>query len=518
MKLYDHQESALNRLGNGKILWGGVGTGKSLVAAAYYIRKEAPRDVYVITTARKRDSFDWEKEFARVGVGKDDTLHGHLTVDSWNNIGRYREVEGAFFIFDEQRLVGSGEWAKNFLTITKRNTWILLTATPGDTWLDYIPIFIANGFYKNRTQFKREHVVYAPWSRFPKVDRYVGVGRLVRLRDELLVEMPYVRATTRHSIDVHVDHDEKLFERVLKDRWHVYENRPLRDVAELFLVMRKVVNTSPSRLDAVQNLLTTHSRLIVFYNFDYELHLLRSMLGEVEKSPTPLIEQSPKHKNNSIGAKETTTFPSTSKAISERTDRNTSGGSTPRADTTSFQLTERKDEQWLIHSPVSIESSELESNGREAEGYGEPTQRLSTASVAISTSPDQNSSKVDSTNTISTTTSGSSFQVAEWNGHKHQPVPTSKRWVYLVQYVAGAEAWNCVTTNAICFYSLPYSYKIWEQAHGRIDRLNTIFRDLFYYRLLSNSVIDKIVTRSLDQKKSFNEGKYAREKFGAEKI
>lgn len=466
------------------------------MAATYYVRKESPRDVYVITTARKRDSFDWEKEFARVGVGKDDTLHGHLVVDSWNNIGRYREVEGAFFIFDEQRLVGSGEWSKFFLTIAKRNTWILLSATPGDTWLDYIPVFVANGFYKNRTAFKREHVVYAPWSRFPKVDRYVGVGRLVRLRDELLVDMPYVRSTTRHTIDIHVDHDESTFEKVLKHRWHVYENRPLRDAAELFLVMRKVVNSDPSRISAVRTLLEKHPRIIVFYNFDYELESLRSLTH-------PSISE------NHL-------FPSTSKATSERTDRNTSGGSTPRADTTSFQLTERKDEQWLIHSPVSIESSELESNGREAEGYGEPTQRLSTASVAISTSPDQNSSKVDSTNTISTTTSGSSFQVAEWNGHKHEPVPTSERWVYLVQYVAGAEAWNCVTTNAICFYSLPYSYKIWEQAHGRIDRLNTIFRDLFYYRLLSNSVIDKIVTRSLDQKKSFNEGKYAREKFGAE--
>lgn len=408
MQLYDHQETALKKLSNGKILWGGVGTGKSLTAAVYYLRSEAPKNVYVITTARKRDSFDWEKEFARVGVGKDDTLHGHLTVDSWNNIGRYREVEGAFFIFDEQRLVGSGEWSKGFLTIAKRNHWILLSATPGDTWLDYIPIFVANGFYKNRTQFKREHVVYNTFARFPKVDRYVGVGRLVRLRDELLVEMPYVRQTTRHPIDIYVDHDEKLFERVLKDRWHVYENRPLRDAAELFLVMRKVVNSDSSRIAAVRTLTETHGRLIVFYNFDYELESLRN-----------LIQQSTSETKTS---------------------------SLPTEDTSS-------------------------------------------------TSP--------------------TIHLAEWNGHKHQPVPTSERWVYLVQYVAGAEAWNCVTTNAICFYSLPYSYKIWEQAHGRIDRLNTIFRDLFYYRLLSNSVIDKIIVRSLDQKKSFNEGRYAKEKFGA---
>lgn len=405
--LHDHQEMALQKLSNGKVLWGGVGSGKSITAVFYYIRNETPKDVYVITTARKRDSRDWEMEFLKAGVGAErgPAGHGHLIVDSWHNIGRYRNVEGAFFIFDEQRLVGSGEWSKVFLTLAKRNNWILLSATPGDTWLDYIPLFVANGYYKNRTAFKREHVVYNTFTKFPKVDRYVGVGRLVRLRDELLVEMPFVRHTTRHDIDVPVDYDNQEFEKVLEKRWHVYENRPLRDVAELFSVMRKVVNSAPSRTQAVRNLFSQHSRLIVFYNFDYELNRLREFL-----------------------------------------------------------------------SP-----SKIQNNGEGSEKF-------------------------------------TGFELAEWNGHNHDPVPTSEKWVYLVQYVAGAEAWNCVTTNAICFFSQPYSYKIWEQAHGRIDRLNTIYRDLFYYRLLSNSVIDKIIARALDQKQSFNERRYAKEKFGAEKI
>lgn len=403
IELYEHQERALQKLSNGKILWGGVGTGKSLTAVFYYMRNEAPKNVIVITTARKRDSGDWQQEFLRVGIGTEPgpVTSGSLTVDSWNNIGRYRTIEGAFFIFDEQRIVGSGSWSRTFLAIAKRNNWILLSATPGDTWLDYIPVFVANGYYKNRTAFKREHVVYNTFTKFPKVDRYVGVGRLVRLRQHLLVEMPFVRHTTRHDIDVPVDYDESTFDKVLEKRWHVYENRPLRDAAELFLVMRKVVNTDPSRISAVLTLLEKHPRLIVFYNFDYELNLLRECLSQ----------------------------------------------------------------------------STIPNNGKESRKFMD-------------------------------------FELAEWNGHNHDPVPTSEKWVYLVQYVAGAEAWNCVTTNAICFFSQPYSYKIWEQAHGRIDRLNTIYRDLFYYRLLSNSVIDKIIARALDQKRSFNEGRYAKERWG----
>lgn len=372
----------MNKLDNGKILWGDVGTGKSLTAVAYYIKKEAPRNVYVITTAKKRDSLDWEKEFAKYGVGKlpGATTAGLLVVDSWNNIGRYRDVEDGFFIFDEQRLVGSGAWTGHFTRIAKRNRWILLSATPGDTWLDYIPVFVANGLYRNRTEFKREHVVYAPYVKFPKVQRYVGVGKLVRHRNNILVHMPYTRHTERVIEEIPVEYDKKLFDKVLKDRWNVYESRPLRDVAELFLVMRKVVNSSPSRLQAVKDLLVKHPRLIVFYNFDYELEALRSL-------------------------------------------------------------------------------------------------------ASITT-------------------------VREWNGHLHQEVPETGEWVYLVQYVAGAEGWNCITTNAVCFYSFTYSYKMWHQGHGRIDRLNTTYKRLFYYYLMSNSVIDFAVRGSLKEKKSFNEASF----------
>lgn len=382
LDLYPHQEEAVEKLRNGSILWGGVGTGKSRAAVEYYNRYEEHKDVYVITTAKKRDSLDWDKEFASIGIGKVDgaSIGGLLTVDSWNNIHKYTEVVNAFFIFDEQRLVGSGSWVKSFLKIAKRNRWILLSATPGDTWLDYIPVFVANGFYRNRTEFKREHVVYSPYTKFPKVDRYLGVSRLRKLRDQILVEMPYISHTTRATKDVWVDHDQILMRKAIIDRWHVFESRPLRNSAELFLVMRKIVNSDPSRLETVVRLMKDHPKVIIFYNFDYELEILR--------------------------------------ALSEQTT------------------------------------------------------------------------------------------VAEWNGHKHEEIPDGDSWAYLVQYAAGAEGWNCTTTDTIIFYSLTYSYKLWEQAHGRIDRLDTKFDILNYYVVKSRSPIDLAITKSLKNKKNFNEREY----------
>lgn len=390
MKLLEHQSEALEKLHNGSILYGGVGSGKSLTAACYYMKHEKPKDVYVITTAKKRDSLDWESVFAQFGVGteKGGTVAGVLTIDSWNNIAKYEMIEDAFFILDEQRLVGSGAWVKAFLRIAKRNRWIMLSATPGDTYLDFVPMFIANGLYRNRAQFLQEHVVFAPFLKYPKIVRYVDVATLDKYKNMLLVEMPYLSPNTSIVTEIAVSYDTEKFDIAFKKRWNPYEDQPIVDVAELFRVMRKIVNSDRSRLNALLQLMETHPRIVVFYNFNYELDILRELI-----------------------------------------------------DVTS---------------------------------------------------------------------------VSEWNGHRKQPIPNTDNWVYLVQYVAGAEGWNCTETDTMVFYSLTYSYKNFEQAKGRINRLNNRYNVLNYYIFLSNSVIDHAVRRSLTMKKLFNERKWLAENEGFE--
>lgn len=387
ISLRPHQLEALDKMKNGCILRGGVGSGKTLTALAYYKKYESPKDIYVITTAKKRDSLDWNREAGLLGIGTsvDASVAGVLTVDSWNNIGRYLDVRNAFFIYDEQRLVGSGAWVKSFIKISRVNRWILLSATPGDTWMDYVPVFVANGYYKNRTEFIRRHVVYSRFSKFPKIERYVETGILEKRRRAVLVDMPYARHTIRHEITIPVPHDKELLQRAVKERWHVYEDRPIRDISELFIVMRKVVNSDYARLGSVMKLAEKHPKLIIFYNFNYELDILRTLGG-------------------------------------------------------------------TLNVPV-----------------------------------------------------------AEWNGQKHQDIPEGDRWLYLVQYTAGAEGWNCIETNAIVFYSLNYSYKIFEQSKGRIDRMNTTYVDLFYYVFRSKSHIDAMIWRALKSKENFSESGFARE-------
>lgn len=397
IKLYDYQEEALSKLKTGAILCGGVGSGKSLTALAYYYIKvchgdlnkpfsmKAPKDLYIITTARKRDTNEWDQECHGFDLSRDKKgQRVKLVIDSWNNIKKYTEIQNAFFIFDEQRVVGSGAWVKAFLKITKCNEWILLSATPGDTWLDYVPVFIANGFYKNKTEFTMRHVVYSRFAKFPKVDRYIEEGRLLRLRKSILIEMNYHKKTVSHNETIMVSYDRLLYKQIMKDRWNIFENKPITNISELCYLIRKVVNSDPSRSEKIKELVQCHGKVIVFYNFDYELEILKN------------IE------------------------------------------------------------------------------YGEE------------------------------------YKVAEWNGHKHEDLPSSDKWVYLVQYTAGAEGWNCIETNAMVFYSQNYSYKILHQSSGRIDRLNTPYKDLYYYHLRSSAPIDLAISMALRKKKKFNESSFIR--------
>ena len=403
--LRDYQMDAVNRMFNGCILNGGVGSGKSRTGLYYYFTQNGgyfedkyvpmtdPQDLYILTTARKRDTFEWSGEMSHLLLSiHPETNHykNKVVVDSWNNIKKYTGIKNAFFILDEQKLVGSGAWVKAFLKIAKSNNWILLSATVGDTWTDYIPVFIANGFYKNRTEFNDDHVVFKRFSKFPQIDKYINVNRLIRLRDKLLIDMDFHRKTISHHIDIFCDYSKTKYTDVRKNRWNPYKNEPIVNASELCYTERKVVNSDISRLNEVLDIFEKHRRVIIFYNFDYELEILRSL-----------------------------------------------------------------EESYRLNSHYAVD-------------------------------------------------------MAEWNGHKHQPIPETKEWIYLVQYNAGAEGWNCIKTDAIIFYSQNYSYKMEEQARGRIDRLNTPFTDLYYYHLKSKSKIDLAITRALSQKKNFNEGKYGK--------
>ena len=408
--LRDYQMHAVEKMSNGCILNGGVGSGKSRTGLYYYFKEQGgsfenrkyipmknPKDLYIITTAMKRDSHEWEGELANyhISINKEATYYKDLKVviDSWNNIKKYVEVTNAFFIFDEDRVTGSGTWVKSFYKIAKNNNWIILSATPGDTWEQYIPVFVANGFYRNKTEFAREHIIYSRFTKYPQIDRYIGLNKLLRLRNKILVDMDFHRDTISHHEDVFVHYDISKYKDVIRTRWDPFKNEPIQQASGLCYVLRKIVNTDESRIVALMEILEKTPRAIIFYNFDYELEMLKHLFWDCD----------------------------------------------------------------------GVEG-----------GYFED------------------------------------YKVAEWNGHAHQPIPDSKKWVYLVQYTAGCEGWNCIKTDTIIFFSQNYSYKVVQQASGRINRMNTPYTDLYYYHIISCSGIDLAIRKALDQKKKFNESRWVK--------
>ncbi|MDD3288129.1 MAG: DEAD/DEAH box helicase family protein [Alphaproteobacteria bacterium] len=400
IQLTDYQVDAVEKMHNGCILRGNTGSGKTLTSLVHvfekvlkgssplypghtYTRPKVNVPIYVITTPMKRDSFDWPREAALVPL--------ILTqVDSWNNIKKYESIKNAIFIFDESKVIGYGAWTKSFLKITSNNAWVLLSATPGDTWLEYMPVFLANGFYKNKTEFEREHIIWSRFSKYPKVERYFNISRLIHNRDRIVIDMPDQRPTTQHHKDVICDFDSFQYDVLAKKRWNIFENKPVRDISQLCYLLRKLINSDESRLTALDSIFARHKKVIVFYNFDYELYILR---------------------------------------------------------------------EWCASKHITY---------------------------------------------------------SEWNGHNHDPIPTSKFWVYLCQYTAAKEAWNCIETDCIVFYSQTYSYKALVQSAGRIDRMNTSFMHLYYYHLISGAPIEAAIQTSLTHKENFNEKRWLQNELGSQ--
>lgn len=379
--LMPHQEEAVKNLTDGNILYGKVGSGKSFTGLFYYLRNHYQEKLYIITTAKKRDDNEWQKDIREVGNIKD------AVVDSWNNISKYTNVADSFFIFDEQRAIGSGTWSKSFIKISQKNKFILLTGTPGDNWMDYVPIFIANGFYKNKTDFINQHVEYDRFAKFPKVKAYHNVPVLIENRNKILTLMVFENNIQKNKLYVKCEYDKYNYEIIAKKRWNPYDQIPIPNVSKYQALLRKATINSYKRIRQLYWIVKSRKKVIVFYNYNYELESIRELLDFI------------------------------------------------------------------------------------------------------------------------------GLYYHEWNGHKHEPIPKTNRWVYLVQYNSGSEGWNCIDTNIIVFYSMNHSYRIMHQSEGRIDRLNTKYKELDYIYFTSDAPIDLMILKAYNLKKKFNIEAWAKAKW-----
>lgn len=400
VQLRPFQVDCVKHLRSGKVLAAGVGAGKSIMSLYWYVTqccaydkssnlngelfklKPSSPDLYIITTAKKRISQEWNDELLRFNLIAGSNSHGmgnvYVTIDSWNNIRKYEGVKDAVFIFDEQRAIGSGVWAKAFVKIAKANKWLMCSATPADGWQDWCSIFIADGFHRNRTEFFRRHAVYSRFTKFPMITKWIDTDYLEKCRDAVLVTCTVPRDTERVWHDLTCGYDREAVKKAMKTRWNPETEAPFANANELVIYLRRLINTDKTRLSYASHVCKDHRRTIIFYSLNAELEEILKLESET------------------------------------------------------------------------------------------------------------------------------GIKVYQFNGHKHDPLPEGSDWIYAVQFFSGSEGWNCTTTDTILYWSLPYSYKQFEQAAGRIDRLDTKYKILNYYVMKSFSPLDISIGRALSNKKDFN--------------
>jgi len=374
ISMYEYQLEAIDKLQSGMILWGNVGSGKSRTSLYFYCKNYSNKKLLIITTAQKRNNGEWLEECKVFGLKP--------IIDSWNNIRKYEKYENYFIIFDEDHLTGYGAWSKTFIKMAKCNDWLVLTGTPGDNYSEFMTVFIAKGWYKNKRDFEENHVIYSRYSKYPKVDRYINQGLLEKHRRDILVKMFVEKRPRVHKEIVITQYDISKYKKAYKDK-RDENNKPFKNATAFCLYLRKICNEDESKIVKVRELLLKHNKVIIFYNYLYEKEILLKLLKTMR-----------------------------------------------------------------------------------------------------------------------------TFNVGEYNGQHHDDIPIGERWAYLCQYTAASEGWNCLLCDTMIFFSMNYSYKAMEQAAGRINRVNTPYKDLYYYYLRTTSSIDLSINRALSTKKNFNESTF----------
>lgn len=374
ISMYEYQLEAIDKLQSGMILWGNVGSGKSRTSLYFYCKNYSNKKLLIITTAQKRNNGEWLEECKVFGLKP--------IIDSWNNIRKYEKYENCFIIFDEDHLTGYGAWSKTFIKMAKCNDWLVLTGTPGDNYSEFMTVFIAKGWYKNKRDFEENHVIYSRYSKYPKVDRYINQGLLEKHRRDILVKMFVEKRPRVHKEIVITQYDISKYKKAYKEK-RDENNKPFKNATAFCLYLRKICNEDESKIVKVRELLLKHNKVIIFYNYIYEKEILLKLLKTMK-----------------------------------------------------------------------------------------------------------------------------TFNVGEYNGQHHDDIPIGERWAYLCQYTAASEGWNCLLCDTMIFFSMSYSYKAMEQAAGRINRVNTPYKDLYYYYLRTTSGIDLSINRALSTKRNFNESTF----------
>ena len=167
--LYDFQKELLNKIEPNYILAADTGTGKTMMAIHHYLRYGKGESLLIVCPPQKKKEGGWDREIEFVcnhyGIEIEyETLSFGMIAKRW------KDYKGWFIVLDECHYAKNptSQRGKATINLTKVSThFLLLSATPSSNgWGDTIAYMIMFGYYKNKTQFLKEHAIYE--------DKYFG--------------------------------------------------------------------------------------------------------------------------------------------------------------------------------------------------------------------------------------------------------------------------------------------------------------------------------------------------------
>lgn len=288
--LYNFQRQLLNSIEENYIIAADTGTGKTMMAIHHYLKHNTGEPLLILAPPQKIKEGGWQREL--------DFVASHYNIEIPYDIisygvlsKRWKEYKDWFLVMDECHYVKNptSQRGKAAINLTKQSTnFLLLSATPSSNgWGDTIAYMIMFGYYKNKTQFLKEHAVYN------RIDYGNGPVNVVSdYRDQEKLQKLYQSFSIKLAKEDCLDLPPLVFEKVhfkpskeyniiKKDR--VLGEELFDNISKLQHGLRFYANQA-DKLKYTEMLLEgTEENVIIFYNYKQENEELKKIAKKLKK-------------------------------------------------------------------------------------------------------------------------------------------------------------------------------------------------------------------------------------------
>lgn len=317
-QLYPYQEKYLEGLPSRYMFSASLGVGKSPMALVHYIRKAYPQPLLILAPASKVRSSDWSRELEEVFAAHNLALPEYQVL-SYDKFA-YNPSNDAFRKGKRPKWhefapdYGGKEWAviadevqyckapssnrsKALYHVAKNASFFIgLSGTPmPNGWIDFANYSKIFGFTKGITEFKKKYCDIQTYKGFPEIVGYWRIPELEKQWRSIAKPLSRENATelperTFYNIKLKAP---RIYFEYLVDRKNE-QGVLLDNPSKLAHALRQ--SLAKNKIDRLDEILSsTSDNVVVFYNYELELQLIKEMLAKKHKDKMMFEQNGHKH-------------------------------------------------------------------------------------------------------------------------------------------------------------------------------------------------------------------------------